>query len=418
MTLGFALSFALFALMACAAFHGWSIHVALLDAEERTSSAAEHLVLEWKGDRTPEEAIQEVHEDARLDQVSMLLVDKHGAVVGSDGHPTLPWPKPRSGWVVHTLETDRGTVEAGMAWPPIDAEIRGRTLNLVLFALLATAVAGVATWAIVGRTLQPIGRLADGADAASANPFHAHLTAPSQDAEITHLVATLNGMLGRLRDEARNREQFYASAAHELRTPLSVLSAEIEVTLSRPRVIPEYVEALEDLQGQTRRLTGLTESLLTLNRLDVGTATEESERVDLADLAVRSIASLQGLIEARNLRVDIQLVEGQGEVVAPPSHAALVVRNLVENAVRYATPSSTVKVSVHDRLTVVNDFPAETSLDFERLSEPFVQGDASRSGLGNGLGLTLCRRIAQVNGWSLSLRQEGRRVIAEVAIPS
>lgn len=75
MALGFTFAFALFAALACGAFAFWSAHRARLDAEERVASAAAHLAQEWKG-RTPKEAFDEVHEDARLDEVAMLLVDR------------------------------------------------------------------------------------------------------------------------------------------------------------------------------------------------------------------------------------------------------------------------------------------------------------------------------------------------------
>lgn len=413
MTLGFTLSFGIFAFGACLAFFLWSRHSARLDAEERVSAAVEHLAYEWE-QKTPDETIQEVHEDARLDRVSMILVGKDDTILAADGHPSLSWPLPARGWIAQGKRDKKGTVAAGMSWEPIMADIHGQMVLLVAFAALATGAVGGAAWLLVGRTLRPIGLLADGADAASSDPLHAHLVAPSEDAEMIHLVATLNGFLRRLGEGTRSREQFYAAAAHELRTPLAVLSADIEIALSRPRERDEHEETLRELQFQTRRLISLVEGLLMLNRLEMNTSLEEPEVSDPADVAAIALVNLRTTIERRGLRVATSL-ESESPVSAPPNHVAIVVRNLLENAVRHTSEGGKVEVSSNGAFRVVNDFPREHLLDTELIFEPFVQGDPARSGEGNGLGLAICRRIAEVNGWSLRMSRYEDRVVAEIA---
>lgn len=413
MTLGFTLTFAIFTTVATMAFGHWAQRAAERDAQERVASAASHLALEWKG-RTPAEAFQEVHEDARLDEVTMLLIDRKGHVVGHDGHPDLSWPLPHQGWILRRTQTEKGTAIAGIAWGPVVQRLREEMRLLGAFAFLVSAAVGASAWFLVGRTLRPIGLLADGADAASSNPRRARLEAPSGDAEIAHLVATLNGLLSRLGEDARNREEFYASAAHELRTPLAVLSAEVEVALSRSRTVDEHEETLHDLQTQVGRLTSLVEALLTLNRIEVNTVGETLEIADPADLADSAVASLGGLIKAKRLRVETRL-DAVTEVSAPPSHLAIVVRNLVENAIRYVPEGGVVEIVSEQTFRVTNDLPTGSHLDLDRIFEPFVQGDPARTSGGNGLGLAICRRIADANGWRLDLRQEQDRLVAELS---
>jgi len=170
-------------------------------------------------------------------------------------------------------------------------------------------MASVLTWFLVGWTLRPIGALSQQARDATANPLQIHLVAPSPDAEVRLLVDTLNTMLEHLREDTRAKEQFYSAAAHELRTPLAVLSGSIEVVLTRPHKPEEYQETLADLLYQTRRLISLTESLLLLNRLEMGTATENQEPVDVADVCERVLTNLLPGAESRDLKVTVQLAD-------------------------------------------------------------------------------------------------------------
>ena len=412
MTFGFTATFAIFAFAAVLAFSLWSRHAAQGDAEERVGAAVEHLLLEWKG-KSPTEAILEVHEDARLDAVSMILVDDAGRTLARDGHPVLAWPVPEAGWIARTGRGPYGGVAAGMPWRPILDELRFETFLLAGFALLGSGIVGAVCWTLVGRTLRPIDRLADAADAASSDPLHARLISTSEDAEIVHLVGTLNGLLQRLAEGARSRESFYASAAHELRTPLAVLSADLEIALSRPRSPDEYAETLGELQSQTRRLILLTEGLLTLNRLESFDARAQREATSPADAVANALGGLERTIHSKSLEV-VAALDDDSTVQAPPNHTEIVVRNLVENAIRHSPEGGRVEVVARGSIRIENAVTDDTPEDLESMFEPFVRGAPSRAVDGNGLGLAICRRIGKLNGWAVILRHEGDRVVAEV----
>ena len=412
MTFGFTVTFALFALAAIFAFSLWSRHAAYQDAEERVGAAVEHLLLEWE-EKTPTKAIREVHEDARLDAVSMILVDAHGRTLAQDGHPVLAWPVPKAGWIARVGRGTQGTVAAGMPWRPIVDELRSQTLLLATFAMLGTSIVGAVCWTLVGRTLLPIDRLANAADAASSDPLHARLVSASEDAEIVHLVGTLNSLLQRLAEGAKSREGFYASAAHELRTPLAVLSADLEIALSRPRSPEEYAETLQGLQSQTRRLILLTEGLLTLNRLESFDARTEREATNPADVVADALRRLARTIHSKGLHVVAEL-DDDSIVEAPANHVEIIVRNLVENAVRHSPEGEKIEVVAQGAIRILNRATDDVPEDFEPLFEPFARGDPSRALDGNGLGLAICRRIGNLNGWAVTLRRDADRVIAEV----
>lgn len=436
MTLGFSASFAAFAIIVWSGFALWSRHAAHLDARERTYAAARLVAQEWDGnaaEHSVAKAFVEAHEDMRLDNIAMMIVDDTGRILGRNRRPALPsvthrtlsWPDPHhDGWLTRETRSRSATIVAGMDWQPIETALRRQMLLLLLLALLMTAIAAASAWILVGRTLRPIGALSDQAKTASGEALQACLVAPSEDAEVRHLVKTLNGFLERLREDTLAREQFYAAAAHELRTPLAVLSASVEVALSRPRENAEYRETLSDLQDQTCRLTALVQDLLTLNRLDRNIGGEEAaERVDLADLCERALSVLAPVIAERRLRVRTDL-ESSREVAVPISHAAMLVQNLIENAVKYAAQGGAIVVALcpttgGTRLRVCNDCADSAAVNIDQWFEPFYRADASRSSAtaGNGLGLAICRRIAILNGWPLSLEAEKDGVNASVTFP-
>lgn len=431
-TLEFTTGFAALVCAACLLFIGWRWYQAKREARHEVRAAALLIQHEWDGSRTAEgieAAIESARKDAKihgwltaLDNVAVMIVDGNGHVLGANRYPHPPVAaQKRMGWLTDEKRAADATIIAGIDWRVTESVLRGELLLLLGFGILATGIAGISAWVLVGRTLRPIGALADQADAASADPLHIKLNLPSKDAEVRHLVGTLNGFLDRMRQTSRAREQFYAATAHELRSPLSVLSGSIEVTLSRPRDNAEYQETLTDLQHQTDRLGALVEGLLLLNRLHMNTDEEEAESVDLADICHHMLSTLTPLAQRRNLIVETEL-DSASDVFASQTHASILIRNLIENAVKYATESGTIRVSLHssetsEQLTVSNSF--DGALDMERLFEPFYRADRARSATtaGNGLGLAICRRIADANGWGLIIIQKNGEAYVTVTMP-
>jgi signal transduction histidine kinase len=151
--------------------------------------------------------------------------------------------------------------------------------------------------------------------------------------------------------------------------------------------------------------------------------TEEAEQVDIGDLCSRTLSALTPMIEARRLSVAVD-IDRAATVLAPPAHAAILVRNLLDNAVRYATPGGRISVSLlpsprnkYAHLHVYNDYPTPDSLELDRLFEPFYRADISRSSAtgGNGLGLAICNRIARRHGWSLLIGRETDGICIDAA---
>jgi two-component system, OmpR family, sensor kinase len=231
------------------------------------------------------------------------------------------------------------------------------------------------------------------------------------------LVGTLNGLLARISEAAAVRGRFYAAASHELRTPLQALTGHMEVALSRARTAEEYAECLHEAHRQAGRLSSLVQDLLLLHQLEQAPARQQAT-VDLAAVCAEVLRQLAPLIEARGLRLQAGLAPGT-TLPAAPTHAEILVRNLVENAVKYAAAGGAVNVTLsasgdEPRLEVFNECAPAAEWNSQKLFEPFYRPDSARSARsgGNGLGLAICRAIAGANGWRLTLERESEGVRA------
>ena len=283
-------------------------------------------------------------------------------------------------------------------------------LVLTTFMWVIFPAVALGAWIIVGRTLRPLRDLSHQADASSGN----RLVAPSSDSEMVELVTTINRLLDRIEATAEAKTQFYAAASHELRTPLQALNGHIDTALSKDRPEGEYRDALVEAQKQTQRLTTLTRDILTLHQLqaqhpDVG------EQADLIASINTAASELEPLIEARGLQV-VQDLPSTLDRLGRQSYADVCVRNLIENAMRYATKGGLVTITESaEKITIANDCELPDSTNLEEFFEPFSSSNITRSASGgNGLGLAICRAAAHANGWSVSLSRSDGRVTAEI----
>jgi signal transduction histidine kinase len=241
------------------------------------------------------------------------------------------------------------------------------------------------------------------------------LVAPSQDAEIKDLVTTLNDFLTRMEEASAEKGRFYAAASHELRNPLQALAGHLELALSQPRSNGEYEETVQEALVQTQRLTSMMESVLLLHQLQ-GRMAAGKLAVPVGPVVQEVIGSLGPLIETRELEMSLSLEPGVC-VQSVPMHAHVIVRNLIENAVKYAREGGCIRVNLSStQLKIENELSEGVALAADRLFEPFYRQQASRSTKsgGNGLGLAICLAVAKTNGWTLELGQIGQFVVADL----
>ena len=411
LTLSFSLATAALMLLTAISAAFYIRYDAEQDADILLSAAARAAQSAMQEDKTGTAPIEfeGVEPDLSDASVSMIVFDGGGQVLRRTKNDRLPWPHAEQyGWRIVTIKADGKTVVAGIPWKAKERALQKQTLALAGSCLVVFFAVTGGVWLIVGQALSPIRRLSSQAQASSVNTLRIQLAPSSQDAEIVELVQTLNGLLSRLSEAAAARGRFYAAASHELRTPLQALSGHLELALTRPRSAEAYRDVVEEAQEQTRRLMSLVRDLLLLNQLDAGTL-PASEPIDLAAPCERALNQMASVIAARHLRVE-ENWENAAEITAPPTHLEMLTRNLIENAVKYAAEDGTVRISFADggrTLEVFNASEPIPNWDSEKLFEPFYRLDASRNAKtgGNGLGLAICKAIADANGWKIGIAQ-------------
>lgn len=219
-----------------------------------------------------------------------------------------------------------------------------------------------------------------------------------RDDEVTRLGHTFNNLLARLERANEREHRFIADAAHELRTPLALLSAEVELALHQPRSADYLHDVVVAVAAETERMAGLANALLDLEELENGI--QASEAPTRIDALLRRTADRYRPVLERNARdITVEAADVSCMVSEPWIDAAL--SNLVSNAVRYgAGPIRLSAWVASDTLTIAVDdqgegFPADL---IPRAFDRFTRADASRTTRGSGLGLAVVMAVAQAHG--------------------
>jgi len=275
-------------------------------------------------------------------------------------------------------------------------EALGKALVWPLAMALPALV--LAIWLGVGSGLRPLRELRAQLARRGADDL-APLDAARAPTEIEPLVAELNRLFGRIEGALQRERRLTADAAHELRTPLAVLSTQAQVA-RRASGEAARNEALDALVAGAGRAARLIEQMLTLARLEAGQPGEHAQPVALRELARRVLAeAAPGALE-KNL--DISLADGApAEVRGHPVLLEILLRNLVDNAVRYTPAGGRVRVALQPaqetlRLEVLDNGPGIPPAELAHLGERFHRLAGSGEA-GSGLGLSIVLRIAELH---------------------
>ena len=267
---------------------------------------------------------------------------------------------------------------------------------------LATALLGA--WA-ARSGLRPLRHMSQIAASVSASSLTTRLPREQMPAELAELTQAFNAMLARLDDGFQRLSAFSADIAHELRTPLSNLLTHTQVTLTRPRDLEDYREALlsnlEELQGMAQ----MVNDMLYLAKAEHGLIMPSREHLQLQDEVHAVMEFFAPLAEDAQVTLSS---EGQASINGDRTMLRRVLSNLLDNAVRHTPASGYVKVILSEadkrvRVEVANSGPDIPALLLPRLFDRFYRADQARSGSTEhaGLGLAITRSIIQAHGGTI-----------------
>ena len=290
------------------------------------------------------------------------------------------------------------------------AQGRFRATNWYITAAV-TLLSGILAYFVSGRALEPLRSFASQVEMVQMNNLADMKIDEDVLPEFKQLSHSFNQMLERLNTAFAAQRQFTGNAAHELRTPLALMQAQLELfSAEHPAMLPQTAEFLTLLREQTERLTQMTRTLLEMSNLQ---QVARNERIQLAPMIEEIFTDLAPLSDKRGVTLT---AEGDGIMTGSDALIYRLIFNLTENAVKYNRPGGSVRVSVTQEpeklLLRVSDTGCGIPEEYQRsIFQPFFRVDKSRSREygGAGLGLALVWEIAELHGGSVWVEESSEK---------
>ena len=313
-------------------------------------------------------------------------------------------------WRVFSLwdESNQYLIQVGERYDVRNELIAKISRQLITPSLVSLPFLGLMIWVGIGRGLRPVQKVAQEVTRRDPEYLESMEVGPVPS-EIKPLVLSLNSLFDRLQHALEAERQFTDDAAHELRTPLAALKTQAQVSL-RAASDEERQQALRQVVNSVDRATHLVEQMLTLARLDPAVTTLVRQKVNLHELAAEVVAQLVPVALEKNIEIEITGKEDVLVLVEPVS-LSILIRNLVDNAIRYTPIQGEVVLNINQQpdhqviLSVIDSGPGiEPELQgrvFDRFYR--VTGNSSP---GCGLGLSIVQRVADLNDLKVDLKNK------------
>jgi two-component system, OmpR family, heavy metal sensor histidine kinase CusS len=300
----------------------------------------------------------------------------------------------------------------------IQSALKQALRMVVPLALVFTALGA---WLLASLTMRPVNRLRGAMQVVTQKALDKRLSSYGEDYEFSVLIDAYNTMLSRLEISFQQASRFSADAAHELKTPLTILQGRIEQSM-RQTYDPAMQQDLTDLLDEVGRLSDITRKLLLLSQVDAGYLALQHASINLSEMLGDMAADTQMLLTDQTLQCAIDhdlLIEGDALLLRQ------LFNNLVSNAVRYCRKDGWIRLSARAlpsgvEVVFANATQAIAPEDRARFFDRFYRGDAAhnRRTDGNGLGLSLAREIARAHGGDLVLTPSASdEVILQLTLP-
>lgn len=313
-------------------------------------------------------------------------------------------------WRVGQVQRGELTVWVGVNRSLSNAQLRAILWRFGAAAGGLAALVALLAWYLSARAMRPVEHLTGVMLGLKASDLDQRVAADEEDIEFAQLVTVFNAMLDRLQRSFLQAVRFSGDAAHELKTPLTILQGQLEHAFTHAAK-PEQEEALIEMLEEVRRLDSIVRKLLMLSRADAGQLQIPLSPIDLRP-TLDELAEDIGLLDAeRAVRLDLPpqlMVKGDADLLRQ------VLQNLVSNAVKYGLPGGWIALSARQhqgqwQIDVANASSGIAAEHRERLFDRFYRADHAHNRRipGVGLGLSLAREIACAHGGELLLAQAG-----------
>ncbi len=348
--------------------------------------------------------------EASYSAVAALAPPLHRITPGAGAYWVL-LDSGRARWRVYVLPMADNTQYLAATLPlgHIDGAVAGFARLMALMAVLGSVVTFLAGWLLARRALRPVAALTQTAGAiAQSRAFSRRVSHGDEGDELGRLATTFNEMLASLEEAYQAQQRFIAAASHELRAPLTVVQANLELLQQPERRMSEaeHAKAVSEAHAEALRMGRLVADLLMLARADAGVLLLR-QPVELDRVLLAVMGEARHLARGQRLEVaafDPVVVQGD------PDRLKQLVLILIDNALKYTAAGGRVTVSLRRVEGKATIDIADTGIgiapeDLPRVFERFYRADAARSrdAGGTGLGLPIARWIAEEHGGTLDL---------------
>ena len=305
------------------------------------------------------------------------------------------------------VETDHGnfTIYAAASLEQVTEAVAVLSATLFVGVPLLAALVGVTVWILIGRSLRSVEEIRSQVSSIGDRELDRRVPVPDTDDEIANLATTMNEMLERLQDSSNQQRRFVADASHELRSPLATIRSELEVYQMHP-VSEGWPRVADTVLQEALRMQRLIDDLLLLAKSDAAGLSVPGTAVDLDDLVFDQVERLKSLTA---ITFDTRKVSG-AQIVGDRAALERLVRNLIENAARYAITIIDITLSENDQratLIIEDDGSGIAEGDRVRVFDRFTRLDEARDRDhgGTGLGLAIVAEIVERHGGTVEVDQ-------------
>jgi signal transduction histidine kinase len=296
------------------------------------------------------------------------------------------------------------TVVVGTSREDVEEALDGILAQLLIGVPLALLLAAAVGHLVAGAALRPIEAIRQRAAAITADSSTERLPVPQTHDELQRLAQTLNTMLDRLDAGLRRERRFVAEAGHELRTPLAMLTTELDLALARPRSHEELLAAVRSASEEVSRLTRLSEDLLAIANPEADRQASQASEIDLSALLVRVAARFQKRATDHGRRLQVH-ADSDLILRGDPTRLDRAISNLIDNAVRHG--SGDIELSAHAQRDLVHVTVADQGtgppeeIRRHHATPPTMLDQPALAGA--GLGLAIVDAIARQHGGFLTI---------------
>ncbi|GAA6622939.1 sensor histidine kinase [Scytonema sp. NUACC26] len=329
--------------------------------------------------------------------------------------PSIRPPQPRfvtqqtatETWRIGAAKFPNTRVAIAVSLQAVNQEMA--TIRNIFFVSIPGALLLIASgaWLVSGHALRPINQLTGVIQQVTVKGLDRRIPIGATDVEFIELIQVFNQMLERLERSFTQASRFSADAAHELKTPLTILQGELERTLQQVDPGSEVQQRLSNMLDEVHRLSGIMRKLLLLSLADAGQMSLYLVEVDMSELLIEMVEDVELLAPHLSVQTDVAdglCLKGDRDLLIQ------VLQNLLSNAIKYNLANGWIKIHAHQTQTTLYVTIANASIDIpsserSHIFDRFYRGDPSRTRKveGIGLGLSLSREIARSHRGDLTL---------------